>query len=433
MRILYDIFFVLFSLFYLPYFIIKGKYHGDYMQRFGVFKKGTFSGVSSAGPIWLHAVSVGEMKAGKILLDKLRAIFPSRRFVISNVTKTGHDVASSAAAEGDVVIYFPMDLSFVTRRLIRLIRPSLFISIETEIWPNLIRGLKVGNIPVVLMNGRISPGSFRNYRLIKPVIRRVLADIDLFCMRTETDASRIIDLGAPPDRIKVTGDMKFDGVDIEDKGGAGGYPTVKSQSAWLAGPPELIIAGSTHRGEEAVVLRCYKKLKKVFPGLRLLIAPRHIERAAEVSAMVRKFGLKSAAVSDIEKRFSGLADSGDRRDSVLVLDSMGRLGMLYGLAAVVFMGGSLVPRGGHNFIEPAAWGKPIVTGPYVHNFRDMAELFVADGALEFARGEAGLLESLKALLSDKKRRLDMGERAKGIVFRNRGATDRNISLIRRFL
>ena len=171
-----------------------------------------FSVIAQSRPIWLHAVSVGEMKTAESLIRKIHALFPSKPFIISNVTKTGHDIAASVARGEDVVIYFPMDLSFIVRRLLRLINPSLFIAMETEIWPNMITELHARGIPSVLMNGRISPGSFRNYRLIKPIISRILKKMTLFSMRTDADAERIRQLGASSDSVKVTGNMKFDSV-----------------------------------------------------------------------------------------------------------------------------------------------------------------------------------------------------------------------------
>lgn len=436
MRILYDIFFIIFAIFYLPYFLLKGKYQKDFLQRFGIFNKDVFTHIAPDRPVWLHAVSVGEMKAAESLMAKIRGLFPSKRFIISNITQTGHRIAVSVARKEDAVIYFPLDLSFVVKKLVKLINPSLFIAIETEIWPNLITELAHKNIPIVLINGRISPRSFRNYRLIKPVIRNILRKITLFCMRTERDADRIKELGAPADRVNVSGNMKFDTVLIKDEKETAKWPPIKNKGLWLLESSTLIIAGSTHRGEDGKILRSYKILKRDNPDLTLLIAPRHIERTNEISALIEQSGFSAVKISEVEKRCTNptsdittVYDS----NSVFILDSIGHLGSLYKLATVVFMGGSLISRGGHNFIEPATYAKPVITGPYVHNFKDMCELFANNDAIEIVHNDNELVNSLRKLLSDEDRRKAMGEKAKKVVFDNIGSTDRNISLIKKFL
>ncbi|MEA3305423.1 MAG: 3-deoxy-D-manno-octulosonic acid transferase [Candidatus Omnitrophota bacterium] len=436
MRLLYDIFFILFSIFYLPYFLLKGKYHADFAQRFGIFAKGAFNKVTRAKPIWLHAVSVGEVKTAEALMRKIRDLFPSVRFVISSVTKTGRDIAAAIAGKDDLVIYFPLDLSFVVRRAVKLINPAIFIVIETEIWPNLITELYRKKVPVVLVNGRLSPGSFRNYRLIKPVIKGILNKFTLFCMRTKNDAERIKKLGAPSGRLKVTGNMKFDGAFLKNgEKNAGQCFPAGNRNFWLGKSSKLIIAGSTHQGEDGKILKSYRALRKNFPELRLLIAPRHIERSAEIGALIRKSGFKAVRLSEIEK--TGYAANGKNaaydNNSVFILDSMGRLGSLYEFAAVVFMGGSFVPRGGHNFIEPAMYSKPMLTGPHIHNFRDMSELFIKEGALEVVNGGRELENSLRRLISDESICRERGQKAKKVILDNVGAAKKNALLIKELM
>lgn len=435
MRLLYDIFFVVFSIFYLPYFLIKWKYHKGFLQRFGIFDKDAFSHLARTRPVWLHAVSVGEMKTAEVLINKMRTLFPSKRFVMSNITQTGHKVATSVAKDDDAVIYLPMDLSFVVKKLVKLINPSLFIMIETEIWPNLVTELSSRNIPIVLINGRISPKSFRNYRLIRPIISNILRKITLFCMRTESDAERIKELGAPSGKIHVSGNMKFDSILIKDEKEIGEWSVIKNRSRWLSASSRLIIAGSTHRGEDKRILKSYSILKKDYPDLTLLIAPRHIDRVNEVTALIEQSKFKAIRISEVEKRCAdtaGEAIYAYENEAVFLLDSIGRLSALYKLATVVFIGGSLIPHGGHNFIEPAAHAKPVITGPYVHNFKDMCELFLNNDAIEVVHSDDELVGSLKTLLSDENRRSAMGERAKKLVFNNIGSTDRNILLIKQF-
>jgi len=430
MRLLYNIFFIIFAVFYLPYFLLKGKYHKDIWQRFGIFDKETFTDIAASRPVWVHAVSVGEMRTAEGLINKIRSFSPSKRFVISNVTQTGHKIAVSVARKGDMVIYFPIDLSFVVRKLLRSIDPSLFIVIETEIWPNLLTELANKKVPIVLMNGRISPNSFRNYRLIKAVMRRVLDKITLFSMRTEADAGRIKALGAPADRVHVTGNMKFDSVFFKEQEGSDEWSPIRNKRAWLKESSQLIIAGSTHRGEDGKILRSYSALKKSHPDLALLIAPRHIERANEISDLTRELGFGVIRMSDVER---GVLGSAGDRGPVYLLDSIGHLSSLYKLATIVFMGGSLIPHGGQNFIEPAAYAKPIITGHYVHNFKSACELFASNNAIEIVHSDDELLHSLETLLADGEKRKAMGERAKKVVSENVGSTDRNIELIRQYL
>ena len=429
MRFLYDICFIVFSIFYLPYFLLKGKYHKYFLQRFGIFKKDTFSDIAANRPVWLHAVSMGEMKAAEAFVGKIRGLFPSKRFVISNITTTGHETAVSIAKKGDVVIYFPMDLSFIVRRLVSFINPAVFIAIETEIWPNLISELHARGIPVVLMNGKMSERSFRIFRLIKPIISRVLNKVTLFCMRSDAYAERIKELGALPEKVKVTGNMKFDSTLVKKSEEIKDWAPLREKNAWLPDASSLMIAASTHHGEDEKVLRSYKSVRSDFPDLVLLIAPRHIERVPAIEALAKEAGFKTVRISELEKEASGPAYEG----AVFILDSIGHLNSLYKLATIVFMGGSLFPYGGHNFIEPAALAKPIITGPHAHNFKDVSELFARNGAMEIVRNDNELAGSLKSLLSDGDKRKAMGEKAKELVLGNIGAADKNLSLIKNFL
>ncbi|MBU4376331.1 MAG: 3-deoxy-D-manno-octulosonic acid transferase [Candidatus Omnitrophica bacterium] len=425
MRILYNLFFILFALVYLPYFLIKKKAHKDFMQRFGIFDKGLLLGMARARPIWIHAVSVGEMKTTEGLIERIKTLFPSKRLVISNVTKTGHEIALSIAAKEDIVIYLPLDLTFIVKKVIKEINPCLFISIETEIWPNLISALHDNKIPIALLNGRISAKSFANYMLIKPVMSNILSKITLFAMRAKDDAARIIELGAPSDRVKVTGNMKFDMIyKVSDTAARSFFPIEKSD-LWLPHQAKLIIAGSTHRGEDQKILGAFKSLKGDFPDARLLIAPRHIERVNEIAALISKFDFTPVRMSEI---ISG-RDAHFLDDCVFLLDSIGNLKVLYQIAAIVIMGGSLVPQGGHNFVEPAAYAKPIITGPFVDNFKDMAELFLNERALLVADDEEELAKYLRELLFDEHKRKIMGENARKVVMDNVGSTERNALLI----
>ncbi len=401
---IYDVFFFVFSLAYLPYLVIKGKAHSDFGERFGKLPR-PFEGIGALRPIWVHAVSVGEVLAVKNFVEKLHTKLPERKIVLSTTTKTGADLARRVLNENILKFYFPLDFSFVARRVANFINPSLLVVMETEIWPNLILELSRRKIPIVLINGRISDRSFKGYKKIKFFFKDILERVSLFLMRSEKDGEFIKVLGAPGENVRVTGNMKFDIEKTRD-----GIARTKSDLG-IGESEELLIAGSTHGGEEEIVLDVYSHLAKEFQNLRLLIAPRHIDRAKTIKKMVERMGLKN----------------------ILVLDTFGELSRLYRLATIVFMGGSLVKRGGHNIVEPAVFGKPIVFGPYMFNFRDMARSFLENKAAIKVKNSKVLLGTLEMLLKDGNRRTILGRNAKELIDRSKGATERNIGELERLI
>ncbi len=424
---IYDIFFAIFALAYLPYLVIKGKAHRHFAQRFGKLPT-AFSEIGASRPVWIHAVSVGEVMAVKNFVKKFSAGFPEKKIVFSTTTRTGSAVAAKVFGGEIRKFYFPVDFSFVVKRVVSIINPSAVLIMETEIWPNLILELSKNGIPVVLINGRISNRSFGGYRKIKIFFEGILKKISLFCMQTETDAGNIKALGAPENRVKVTGNMKFD-IETEIR------PTRSDNLSDLVGRKvsgsgnRLFVAGSTHGGEEEMILQAYAKLAREFRNLRLLIAPRHIDRSAAIKKIAAGMGFEGIFMSDFKK--SPENDISGKK--VLILDTLGDLKGIFGRAEVVFMGGSLVKRGGHNIVEPAMFGKPIVFGPYMFNFRDMARLFLEKkAALEVADKE-GLTEELEVLLRDRKKAETLGQNAKKLLDEQRGATEKNVDEITRFI
>lgn len=400
---IYDIFFFLFSLIYLPYLVIKGKAHRDFRERLGKLPP-PFEKIGALRPIWVHAVSVGEVLAVKDFVKKLHARLPERKIVLSTTTKTGNDIARKVLNENILKFYFPLDFSLVARRVANFINPSLLVVMETEIWPNLILELSRRKIPIVFINGRISDRSFKGYKKIKFFFKDILKRISLFSMRSERDGEFIKALGAPVENVRVTGNMKFD---IETDTRA----VLKRSDLGIGESEELLIAGSTHAGEEEIVLDVYSVLAKKFRNLRLLIAPRHIDRAKTIKKMIERMGLKN----------------------ILVLDTLGELSRLYRLATIVFMGGSLVKRGGHNIVEPAVFGKPILFGPYMFNFRDMARSFLENKAAIEVKNRKELLGTLEMLLKDGNRRSILGRNAKELIDKSKGATERNIHEVEKFI
>ncbi|MDD5167073.1 MAG: 3-deoxy-D-manno-octulosonic acid transferase [Candidatus Omnitrophica bacterium] len=415
MFIIYDLIFLVFAAVYLPVYLLKRKFHKGFLCRLGFLPPN----LALNRPIWCHAVSVGEAMAVKGLIAGLREVYPKKNFVISTVTITGNKIARGIARENDLATYLPLDISFIVSRVIGRIDPALFIIAETEIWPNLIRYLSLKNIPIVVVNGRISDRSFGGYRRIRFLLKPVLNKISLFCVQTENDAARLISLGVSENKIKVTGNMKFD---IEVQSASADIDTRYRQKLDLGIEEQFLVAASTHPNEEELILKAYRELKKKFPGLRLLIAPRHPERSSEVAGLIRKAGFTCAMISTLT------AQDIDKQ-TIFILDTIGQLIDLYAVADIVFVGGSLVKKGGHNILEPAALGKPILFGPYMFNFRDIAGLFLNKEAAVSVRNQEELKGQIEFLLSHPEQREELGFKAKKIISEYRGATLKNIKYL----
>jgi 3-deoxy-D-manno-octulosonic-acid transferase len=371
----------------------------------------------------MHAVSVGEAQAISVLVKSIKRQYPNFRLVISTVTKTGNKVVQKLIESDDLAIYSPLDVSVIVNRVVELISPQLFIVAETEIWPNLTVNLAKRDIPIILVNGRISSGSFKGYQIVRPMFKEVLQKFSLFCMQTEQDAQKIIFLGASEDRVKVTGNMKFDVQTTDQK--------LQVSSLGLVGKDEqLFIAGSTHRGEEKIILQTYREVVSNFPNLRLLLAPRHIERTQEIERLVVKFGFKSQRFSQLRL---GLQSKARNPQPILILDTIGQLKNLYAIAELVFIGGSLIPHGGQNPIEPAVFSKPILFGPYMSNFLSIVEVFLNKQAAIMVKDAQQLKNSCLMLLDNPVLRKDLGERAREVVEKNKGASFTNLQLLRSLL
>lgn len=403
---------------YLPAFLARRRagYRGTLAQRFGRLG----DGLPAEPRCWIHAVSVGESAAAVPLVEGIRRRWPELGIVVSTITPTGARIVAERLAGAATHRYFPIDLPGPVGRALDAARPRFFVAIETELWPNFLRALARRGVPAMIANGRISDRSFRRYRWIRALMRRVLADVAVFAMQTEEDARRIVALGAPPDRVVVTGNLKSDLLPEADPEEA----RWRQRLGLGAGTP-LWIAGSTHRGEEAVVLDAFARLRARCPQLALLLAPRHPERADEVEALLRERGLSAVRRS----RLGAGAPAG----SVVILDTVGELAGLYALADVVFVGGSLVPVGGHNVLEPAMRGKPVLMGPHMSNFREGAELLQQSGGGLVVEDGPALEQELARLLADPDHARGMGEAARTAFAGRQGAVSATLDLIGRHL
>lgn len=416
---LYDIAFLIFSLIYLPTLLFKGKLHRDFLERFGIYDKRKKEILSSddKDKIWIQAVSVGEVALCRNFVGLLKEKFPDSQIVLSTITKTGGDLAKRIFSEDATVIYFPLDFSSIIKRVVSLIRPKLYIMVETEIWPNIIKELSRNRVPSVLINGRISDRSFAKYILARRFLKDILAGVNLFCMQSKTGAERIISLGAPPDKVKVTGNMKFDvemAKDVQSQGRIQGLSGLKDDE-------ELFVGGSTHEGEERILIEVYKELVEEFPKIRLLIAPRHIDRVSEIERLVRHLGFEPVRTSTLKP-----STINHQLSTIFILDTIGQLKDVYAIATVVFIGGSLVKHGGQNPIEPAILERPILFGPHMFNFKDVASIFLKSDAAIQVMDKKDLLEKAIALLRNSEARIRLGQNAKRAVFENRGSTERNL-------
>ena len=403
-----------------PYFLYQAirhqKYIGSLGQRLGYLP--VAFNLDGDASIWVHAVSVGEVLTARALIEDLRRRYPSLKLFLSTTTLTGQRLAKRDLRDVDAVFYFPFDWGFTARRTLNVVKPRLFLMVETEIWPNLLRECRRRGVRTAVVNGRLSQRSYRRYRLVRPFFRRVLSDIDHFCVQGEEAARRVIDLGADPARVTVTGSLKFDSLDRSP------VPSRHRVLRFfrLSANRPVIVAGSTLRGEEEAVVRAFNRVRTAGNNALLVLAARHPERFDEVERLCRHEGLATVRRSELP------IDAEPRADAV-ILDTIGELAALYQLATVAFVGGSLVPAGGHNILEPAVFGKPIVFGPSMHNFAEIAETFLRNGAAVQVRSPRELEDVMVDLMSDPVRRARLGAAARALVEANRGAKDRTIAAI----
>jgi 3-deoxy-D-manno-octulosonic-acid transferase len=404
-----------------PYFVYQAiryrKYIGTLRQRFGYLPV-SFN-VDGDQSIWIHAVSVGEVLTARALASELKATYPRLKLFVSTTTITGQQVARTSVHGADDMFYFPFDLGFIVRRTLRLVRPRLFIMMETEIWPNLLRHCRERGIRTLLVNGRISARSYPRYRLVRLLFRRVLADVDRFCVQGEESRARLEDLGADPERITVTGSLKFDSLQLAAP--AAGRERVLRFFRVSENRP-VIVAGSTVRGEEAIVLEAFRHVRPNASRALLVVAPRHPERFAEVEALATEAGFKTV-------RRTELTIDEEPRADVVVLDTIGELAQVYQAATVVFVGGSLVDIGGHNILEPAIFGKPILFGPHMQNFAEIASTFIGSRAAVQVNDATEFGQALRHLLTDADERDRLGAAARQIVEANRGAKRKTLAVI----
>ena len=407
---------------WIPWVALAAKRRRNFPDRLG-FRLDRIPPSKDHPRIWIHAVSVGETLSSVPLVRELKNRLPSVDLFFSTVTLTGQEVArKSLGGLVESTFFFPFDLPGITGKFFDRVLPDVVAILETEIWPNFLSECAGRGIPVVILNGRISERSFRGYSRVRSFFRRVLSCVTSVAMQTEEDARRIIALGAGPEKVSVTGNMKFDMA-----------PAQKSATpflSWLKGEKSRgtmwFVAGSTHEGEEGVVLSAFADARSGNRSIRLLLAPRHPERFDAVAELCSRRGWQAA-------RKTRIPGEGEESSPVVLLDTVGELQSAYAAADIAFVGGSLAPKGGHNILEPAFFGVPVVTGPHMENFREIFEMFSRENALVTVRDGAGLSRVLSEWASDPSSFSEMGIRAKRLLETLRGATERNAALIAREL
>jgi 3-deoxy-D-manno-octulosonic-acid transferase len=430
-----------------PYWLLQGLIKGKYLSNLGQRLGFSLGGLEKlpeqrSGAIWIHAVSVGEAIAGIPLAKRLKELDPQRPLIISTTTLTGHALVKERMPFADAVIYFPFDWAFSVRRLLEAVKPAVVLVLETEIWPNFLREAKRRGVPVIFLSGRISDRSFTRYQkffgwfgfYLRPFLASVLANAATFLMQTEADAQRIRDLGAPADRVLVSGNLKYDQE----------LPEATPLSNWLAeeckrgGRWPLIIAGSVVATEEPLALIAFGVVQGDFPKALLVLAPRKPERFTAAADFINESHRKYVHRSELPIAGPGFTGNGNagaipNDATVLLLDSIGELASLYRLADGAFVGGSLVESGGHNILEPAAFGKVPVFGPYMENFAAIASRFVSAGAaIQVQSPEDAGVEWIH-MLNDPAKMKRMGDTARQLVEGSRGALERALAEVQKQL
>jgi 3-deoxy-D-manno-octulosonic-acid transferase len=423
--VLYNLLFPVVFLFMLPKFICRmlkrGGYGSHFEQRIGHFGHNTKAQLREHRRIWVHAVSVGEIYVALRFIKAFRAAHPDACFALSTTTSTAHAIGRKALDPRDVLFYFPVDLPVIIRKVLRIINPVRIVLVEGEFWPNLIRLADIQGIPISLINGRLSESSFKGYRKLKPLTADVLSRINPICMQSESDAVRMLGIGAPKENVRVMGTVKFDVAEREPAG----EQMAKKVMRTIHVPDDAVVllGGSTWSGEEAVLCGLYARLKVDYPNLFLVIVPRHVERADEVIQVFEERGLSYARRSRIET-----APPQERPD-VLFVDTTGELRNFYSVADIIFVGKSLMQHGGQNPIEPAMYGKAVVVGPNMENFPSVMPIFLENDAVMQVDGVEALDAAVESLLKNKEERDSLGHRAAEVVEMNRGVIERTVELM----
>ncbi len=413
------------AVFAVPYYgvrmLLTGKYRKSLGPKLGYIAPDLAARMTGHPRIWVHAVSVGEVTAAAPIVAALRARLPGGCIILSTSTETGQEMARRICPQASAHIYYPLDIPWVVRTVIARVDPDIFVPVETELWPNFIRTCRKRGIRIVMANGRISPRSFRRYHRTRFFWKGVLAAIAEAGVISRTDKERLSAIGLPAERIHLIGNAKYDGLASRVS------PDIEKEIAGRVGiaPGErVLVAGSTHEGEETLILEVYRKLLKDWPDCKLILVPRHIERGQAVAELVRQAGFADCIL------MSEIRDGSNRRvERVLIVDMIGELFKIYSLATVVYCGGSLVPKGGQNILEAAAWGKVVFHGPHMDDFQDERILIEEAGAGITVMSGGELFAGIRNLFEHPDLLQQKGDAGRRAVAANKGAAERYADLI----
>jgi len=417
-KLLYNIGLLLAAPVIIAVLLAKPRCRPGFLQRMGWHIHPSDCQTTASPLVWIHAVSLGEVVAATPLVKALHERHPEFRYIVTTVTETGREAVEQRLGGIAEHRYAPLDFPWAVARMIRSLRPVLYVFVETELWPNLLWTLRAQDVPSVLVNGRLSSRSFgrQDLPVIRSFYRSILQTLTLCLMQSDRDRQRIVALGADPSRVHVTSNIKFDQP----------LPDVHSheslrQSFGLDENEQLMLAGSTHAGEEELLVSAYRHIVKPYPTTVLMLAPRHIERADRVEAVLREAGFAVQRRSRIQGKQSG--------PRVIILDTRGELSRAYRDAVVAFVGGTLVPVGGHNLLEPAVWGIPVMFGPHTDHCAEVAALLAEAGGGRRVMGVEDLVTSLEEWLGQPETRHRTGQAARQVVLDNQGALTRSLEFI----
>ncbi|MHC4942952.1 MAG: 3-deoxy-D-manno-octulosonic acid transferase [Planctomycetota bacterium] len=418
LHLFYDLAFILAILIFLPYILYRlftsKRFRAGLVQRIGFVPKRK----GKAKSLWIHGVSAGEIKTIVPLLERIEQAYPDVESVISTTTLAGYQMAQKIF-NGRFVFYFPLDIGFIVQNVMRRIDPGFIILMELEIWPNFLYKADQWGAPVIIVNGRISDKSFRGYKKLKKLLPE-MNRIQLFSVQNKEYEERLINLDVPPDKVVITGNIKYDGIDTSER--MDREPVRKELR--LSESSRVLVAGSTHDGEDTILLDLLRALQEEHPGLRLILAPRHIERVDDIEKECVRRRFKPIRRTVRGNQVGELAGH-----EILILDTIGELDRIYSSADLVFVGGSLVPVGGHNMMEPAGKGKPVLFGPHIFNFTEDVALLERNEAALMVQDGAELKACIDRLLKDASEAERLGRQARETIARAKGATERNFELI----
>ncbi len=418
--IIYDFILIIFAVLFSPViliaFVIKPKLRAGFWQKIGFYGAKNKQKQS----IWFHAVSVGEINAIEAFIKKSRDNFPEYNIAVTTTTKTGQEVAKKKLKGiADIITYFPYDFNFSVQSAIKAINPKMVVIAETEIWPCFSSQINKANIPLILVNGRISPNSYKGYKKARFFFEKILDKFSLILMQTQSDKERIIDIGAKPEKVEVMGNLKFDIATVLDR-----EEINELKKSLQIEANKVLIAGSTHKGEDEIIIGVYKKLKTEFEDLKLIIAPRHPERNYQVLKLVCDTGFEVG----LRSKHSNFGTS-----DIILIDTMGELNKLYSVADIAFIGGSFSETGGHNPLEAAVYGVPVFSGPTVFNFKDIYVFMTKTPAATLVKDEMELSAKIRELFHEKEKYSEAGKACLGILKTNKGALDFAMEKIAKFL